>query len=135
MAPTPVRPPRLLALSDLHVGYRENRAIVENLRPGSGDDWLIVAGDVGVQFARQSQVKVWEVDENSSIGTAISGFTDDFAKAAVDSRYMLDDLDDADFGDLTRIGQQFAAGLAHLVAANPEELGLTARRALRELPA
>ncbi len=51
MAPNPVRPPRLLALSDLHVGYRENRAIVENLRPESGDDWLIVAGDVGELFA------------------------------------------------------------------------------------
>ena len=47
MAPNPVRPPQLLALSDLHVGYRENRAIVENLRSESGDDWLIVAGDVG----------------------------------------------------------------------------------------
>jgi 3',5'-cyclic AMP phosphodiesterase CpdA len=51
MAPNPVRPPRLLALSDLHVGYRENRAIVENLRSESGDDWLIVAGDVGELFA------------------------------------------------------------------------------------
>jgi predicted phosphodiesterase len=50
MAPNPVRPPQLLALSDLHVGYRENRAIIENLRPGSGDDWLIVAGDVGELF-------------------------------------------------------------------------------------
>jgi 3',5'-cyclic AMP phosphodiesterase CpdA len=43
--------PRLLALSDLHVGYPDNRAIVENLRPESGDDWLIVAGDVGELFA------------------------------------------------------------------------------------
>ncbi len=38
--------PRLLAVSDLHVGYAENRAIVEDLRPGSDGDWLIVAGDV-----------------------------------------------------------------------------------------
>jgi 3',5'-cyclic AMP phosphodiesterase CpdA len=37
---------RLLAVSDLHVGYPENRAIVESLRPGSAADWLIVAGDV-----------------------------------------------------------------------------------------
>ena len=51
MAPNPARPPRLLALSDLHVGYRENRAIVEDLRPESRDDWLIVAGDVGELFA------------------------------------------------------------------------------------
>ncbi len=40
-------PPRLLAVSDLHVGYPENRAIVEGLRPGSAGDGLIVAGDVG----------------------------------------------------------------------------------------
>lgn len=36
----------LLATSDLHVGYVENRRIVDGLRPGSDDDWLIVAGDV-----------------------------------------------------------------------------------------
>jgi 3',5'-cyclic AMP phosphodiesterase CpdA len=37
--------PRLLAISDLHVHYRQNRAFLEALpaRPG---DWLIVAGDV-----------------------------------------------------------------------------------------
>jgi predicted phosphodiesterase len=40
-------PSRLLALSDLHVGYRENRKIVEELRPGSDGDWLLLAGDVG----------------------------------------------------------------------------------------
>lgn len=38
--------PRLLAVSDLHVRYPENRAVVDDLRPGSDDDWLIVAGDV-----------------------------------------------------------------------------------------
>lgn len=43
--------PKLLAVSDLHVGYPENRAIVENLRSESADDWLIVAGDVGEFFA------------------------------------------------------------------------------------
>jgi 3',5'-cyclic AMP phosphodiesterase CpdA len=37
---------RLLAVSDLHVAYPENRAVVEQLRAGSPDDWLIVAGDV-----------------------------------------------------------------------------------------
>jgi 3',5'-cyclic AMP phosphodiesterase CpdA len=39
--------PRLLALSDLHVAHPQNRRIVENLRPPSADDWLLVAGDVG----------------------------------------------------------------------------------------
>ncbi|MEH1058904.1 metallophosphoesterase [Micromonospora sp. CPCC 206171] len=37
----------LVAISDLHVGYAENRALVEALRPASPRDWLIVAGDVG----------------------------------------------------------------------------------------
>lgn len=37
----------LLAISDLHVHYPENRAIVQRLRPHSDADWLLVAGDVG----------------------------------------------------------------------------------------
>ncbi|WP_432020150.1 metallophosphoesterase family protein [Streptomyces sp. 1222.5] len=40
---------RLLAISDLHVQYRENRYFVDSLRPVSADDWLLVAGDVGDQ--------------------------------------------------------------------------------------
>jgi 3',5'-cyclic AMP phosphodiesterase CpdA len=40
----------LLAVSDLHVGYAENRAVVDRLRPTSDDDWLLVAGDVGEMF-------------------------------------------------------------------------------------
>ncbi|MEV4378415.1 metallophosphoesterase [Streptosporangium sp. NPDC049644] len=36
----------LLAISDLHIGYQENRRIVEALRPTSDSDWLLVAGDV-----------------------------------------------------------------------------------------
>jgi 3',5'-cyclic AMP phosphodiesterase CpdA len=38
---------KLLATSDLHVSFAENRAIVERLQPESDDDWLLVAGDVG----------------------------------------------------------------------------------------
>ena len=38
---------RLLAISDLHVAYQENRDHVESLRPTSPDDWLLIAGDVG----------------------------------------------------------------------------------------
>ncbi|MGV9573381.1 metallophosphoesterase family protein [Streptomyces nigra] len=37
---------QLLAVSDLHIGYEENRALVEGMRPGTDDDWLLVAGDV-----------------------------------------------------------------------------------------
>ena len=42
---------RLCAVSDLHVAYAENRAIVAELRPASADDWLIVAGDVADSVA------------------------------------------------------------------------------------
>lgn len=42
----PGRSGRLLAISDLHVRYPENRAIVDALRPTSEQDWLLVAGDV-----------------------------------------------------------------------------------------
>jgi 3',5'-cyclic AMP phosphodiesterase CpdA len=41
--------PRLLAVSDLHVRYPDNRSIVEGLQPTSDGDWLIVAGDVAEQ--------------------------------------------------------------------------------------
>ena len=37
---------RLLAISDLHVGYPQNRELVASLRSDSLADWLIVAGDV-----------------------------------------------------------------------------------------
>jgi hypothetical protein len=36
----------LLAVSDLHIGYQENRALVEKMCPDSDDDWLLVAGGV-----------------------------------------------------------------------------------------
>ena len=38
---------RLLALSDLHVAFPENRKIIEDLRPESEGDWLLLAGDAG----------------------------------------------------------------------------------------
>jgi len=42
---------RLLAISDLHIGYPANRAYADALTPAEPDDWLIVAGDVGEVFA------------------------------------------------------------------------------------
>ncbi|MET8946463.1 metallophosphoesterase [Streptomyces sp. NPDC004542] len=42
---------QLLAISDLHIGYPENRALVEQMRPGTDADWLIVAGDVAETVA------------------------------------------------------------------------------------
>ncbi len=41
---------RLLALSDLHVGYAHNRDAIAAM-PASPDDWLILGGDVGETFA------------------------------------------------------------------------------------
>lgn len=37
----------LLAVSDLHVGYAANRTLVESFVPGSDQDWLLLAGDLG----------------------------------------------------------------------------------------
>ncbi len=51
MPPARVIVPKLLAISDLHVGYPENREITENLRPQSPADWLLVVGDVGERYA------------------------------------------------------------------------------------
>lgn len=38
--------PSLLATSDLHVSHRDNRAVLDAVRPRADGDWLIVAGDV-----------------------------------------------------------------------------------------
>ena len=48
--------PKLLAVSDLHVGFGENRAIAERLTPETDADWLIVAGDVGERAADVERV-------------------------------------------------------------------------------
>ncbi|HEV7908738.1 MAG TPA: metallophosphoesterase [Pseudonocardiaceae bacterium] len=50
MSSTGIAAGSLLATSDLHVSYQENRQIVEALSPRSPADWLIVAGDVGEKF-------------------------------------------------------------------------------------
>ncbi|CAM5649724.1 hypothetical protein STENM36S_08636 [Streptomyces tendae] len=44
-------PGMLWAISDLHIGYEENRALVERTHPESDDDWLLVAGDVAETVA------------------------------------------------------------------------------------
>lgn len=41
---------KLLAISDLHVGHRKNRAALEDIRPRPAD-WLILAGDLGEREA------------------------------------------------------------------------------------
>jgi 3',5'-cyclic AMP phosphodiesterase CpdA len=48
---TAPHPGKLFAISDLHVGYSENRRIVAELAPESEHDWLLVAGDVAETFA------------------------------------------------------------------------------------
>jgi 3',5'-cyclic AMP phosphodiesterase CpdA len=42
---------QLFAVSDLHITHPENRTIVEQLRPVSDADWLIVCGDVSETIA------------------------------------------------------------------------------------
>ena len=44
-------PGRLLAISDLHVSYPQNRQWVEDLPAGAPGDWLLVVGDVGEKMA------------------------------------------------------------------------------------
>lgn len=44
-------PGKLLAISDLHVGFADNRRIVEGIRPESANDWLLIPGDVGERAA------------------------------------------------------------------------------------
>jgi hypothetical protein len=77
----------LLAVSDLHVSYAENRALVEALRPRSAADWLLVAGDVSERIAdlaavlkllagRFAQV-VWVPGNHELWTSADSGSADD----------------------------------------------------------
>ncbi|MBC9724336.1 metallophosphoesterase [Streptomyces sp. TRM68367] len=42
---------QLWGISDLHIGYAENRELVERMHPESDDDWLLVAGDVAETVA------------------------------------------------------------------------------------
>ena len=73
--------PRRLAVSDLHVRYPENRAVVEGLRPGTDQDWLIVAGDVAertddvesaLRLLRERFARVFWVPGNHELWTRTS---------------------------------------------------------------
>jgi 3',5'-cyclic AMP phosphodiesterase CpdA len=44
-------PGSVFAISDLHSSYGANGLFIKDLRPESGDDWLIVAGDVSETFS------------------------------------------------------------------------------------
>jgi 3',5'-cyclic AMP phosphodiesterase CpdA len=45
-------PGSLFATSDLHGSFSENKRIIDEMRPESSDDWLIVAGDVDDTFSK-----------------------------------------------------------------------------------
>jgi 3',5'-cyclic AMP phosphodiesterase CpdA len=47
MSRTRAAGPKLVAVSDLHMAFPENRQLVANMWPESAGDWLLVAGDVG----------------------------------------------------------------------------------------
>ena len=53
-------PIRLLAVSDLHIGVASNRAALTEL-PDHGDDWLIVAGDVGEKLEQREAERMLSV--------------------------------------------------------------------------
>jgi 3',5'-cyclic AMP phosphodiesterase CpdA len=68
----------LFAIGDLHCSEATNWGVVENLRPTSRDDWLIVAGDVSETFGiveralrllRQRYAKVIWVPGNHELWT------------------------------------------------------------------
>jgi 3',5'-cyclic AMP phosphodiesterase CpdA len=42
---------KIIGISDIHVGFPENRDLVAALRPDSPDDWVIVAGDVAERMS------------------------------------------------------------------------------------
>jgi hypothetical protein len=56
-----------------------------------------------VQFARQPQVEVGEVDEHGHVRPVPFRFTHDLSKPAIDVRNMLDDLDNPHFSDLSGV--------------------------------
>ncbi|HEY3956793.1 MAG TPA: metallophosphoesterase [Streptosporangiaceae bacterium] len=41
----------LFAVSDLHLSYKENRELLDEMRPAGPGDWLLVAGDVSERVA------------------------------------------------------------------------------------
>ena len=84
-----------------------------------------------VHFAGESQVEVREVDKHGSIGPSLRGLAHHLAKTAVDGWNVLDDLNDADLGDLSRVDQQLATGGAHLLSADAKELDFRIRLLLR----
>ena len=56
-----------------------------------------------VKLAGQAQVEVRKVDQHGCVGASPFRFAHDLAKAAIDVGNVLDDLDDADLGDLARV--------------------------------
>jgi 3',5'-cyclic AMP phosphodiesterase CpdA len=85
-------PGSLFAVSDLHCSYSENRRIVNDLRPQSANDWLIVAGDVGdifgdienaLRLLRQQYAKVIWAPGNHELWT----HSEDPIRLRGDARY------------------------------------------------
>ncbi|NUS45908.1 MAG: metallophosphoesterase [Mycobacteriaceae bacterium] len=69
-----------MAISDIHVGHKGNKPVVERLEPGSPEDWLIVAGDVAersddirwsLELLRSKFAKVIWVPGNHELWTTV----------------------------------------------------------------
>ena len=75
-----------------------------------------------MQFARQAEVEVREVDEDGSVGALAFGFGDDFMEQTKYAGKVLDDLGKTDDCDFIGVDDEMAAGMLHLTAADAEKL-------------
>ena len=101
------------------------------LRADVIDDWYSAL----IQLARQPQVEIRKVDEHRRFGPTPFRLPYYFTKAAIDSRNVLDDLDDSDLGDFSGVDQKIATGRPHLFSANPKEFDIGSSCCLGDLTA
>ena len=80
-----------------------------------------------MQFFRQAEVEIREVDQDGDIGTALFGFSNEVMEAAVDRRKMGEYFENSNDRDVFGIDDSFASGGAHAIAAESEALDRTGR--------
>jgi hypothetical protein len=84
-----------------------------------------------MQFTRQAQIEIREVDQDGGVRLAARGFGHQVLEAAANVRQVLYDLNQPDHGDIFGVDQQLAAGGAHLFSAHAEESGAGGKPAQR----
>src|SRR5580704_11487547 len=75
-----------------------------------------------LHLPRYAPVEGRRVDDDGEIGLALVGFFDQMSKQAVDLRQMTENFGDADDGEVFRVDDRVAAGGAHAVSADAEEI-------------